>query len=57
MTLGIIELNDSGIQVAVDGDLVTTSPGYAVMDGEKLLVGAEGAQFARLLPSWTNNHF
>ena len=57
MTLGIIELNDSGIQVAVDGDLVTTSPGYAVMDGEKLLVGTEGAKFVRLLPSWTNNRF
>ena len=57
MTLGIIELNDSGIQVAVDGDLVTTSPGYAVMDGEKLLVGTEAAKFVRLLPSWTNNRF
>ncbi|HAK52687.1 MAG TPA: hypothetical protein DCM54_12415 [Gammaproteobacteria bacterium] len=57
MTLGIIELNDSGIQVAVDGDLVATSPGYAVLDGEKLLVGNEGAQFSRLLPTWTNNRF
>ena len=57
MTLGIIEINDSGIQVAVDTDLVLTSPGYAVMDGEKLLIGEQGAQFARLLPTWTNNRF
>lgn len=57
MTLGIIEINDSGIQVAVDTDLVITSPGYAVMDGEKLLIGEQGAQFARLLPTWTNNRF
>ena len=57
MSLGIIEINDSGIQVAVDTDLVLTSPGYAVMDGEKLLIGEQGAQFARLLPTWTNNRF
>ena len=57
MTPGIIEINDSGIQVAIGKDLVTTSPGYAVLDGEKLLIGQEGLQNSRLLPSWTNNRF
>jgi hypothetical protein len=57
VSLGIIELNDSGIQVAVDGELVAHSPGYAVLDGDRLLIGEEGVDFSRLLPRWTNNRF
>ena len=57
MTLGIIEINDTGIQVAIENELVTTSPGFAVMDGNHLLVGEEALKNARLLPRWTNNRF
>ncbi len=57
MAIGIFEINDTGIQVAVGSELVATSPGYAVMDGDKLLIGDDGAKFARLLPRWTNNRF
>jgi hypothetical protein len=57
VTLGIIEINDSGIQVAVDGRTVRVSPGYAVLDGDRLLVGEQGLSYCRLLPSWTNNRF
>jgi hypothetical protein len=57
LTLGIIEINDAGIQVAVDNKIVTTSPGFAVMDGKHLMVGTEALENARLLPRWTNNRF
>lgn len=57
MALGIIELNDAGIQVATDNGLLGTSPGFAVLDGNKLLVGEEALRNARLLPRWTNNKF
>jgi hypothetical protein len=57
LSLGIIEINDTGIQVAVDNKIITTSPGFAVMDGEHLMVGTEALENARLLPRWTNNRF
>lgn len=57
MALGIIEINDAGIQVAIENEIVTTSPGFAVMDGDHLLIGEEALQKARLLPRWTNNRF
>ncbi len=57
MTTGIIELNDAGLRLSVDNDILLTSPGYAVLDGKRLLVGTEGQQNARLLPRWTNNRF
>ena len=57
MALGIIDINDTGIQVAIDNEIVSTSPGFAVMDGDHLLVGSEALQNARLLPRWTNNRF
>ena len=57
MPLAVLELNDTGIQVAIDGAPVRTSPGFAVLDGERLYIGESGMQHARLLPSWTNNRF
>jgi len=57
LTLGIIEINDAGIQVATPGKIIATSPGFAVMDGERLMVGSEALENARLLPRWTNNRF
>lgn len=57
MPLGIIEINDVGIRTTVDDEIVRVSPGYAVLDGDKLLTGEEGMANARLLPRWTNNRF
>ncbi|HIG39599.1 MAG: hypothetical protein ABGY96_30540 [bacterium] len=57
MSTGFIELNDASINQAIDGRLIDTSPGYAVLDGEKMLLGQAGQQNARLLPRWTNNRF
>lgn len=57
MSIAVFNINDAGIQVSVDGDLVRTSPGYAVLDGNNLLTGEEASQNAKLLPRWTNNRF
>lgn len=57
MATAIIEINDAGLRAWVAGKLVLTSPGYAVMDGNRLLVGEEAIRNSRLLPRWTNNRF
>ena len=57
MSLAIFNLNDVGIQLAIDGSLVRTSPGYAVLDKDRLLVGEAASEKSRLLPGWTNNRF
>lgn len=57
MSLAVIEINDLGVEFSVEGGLVGTSPGFAVMDGDHLLLGKEGQENARLLPRWSNNQF
>ena len=57
MALGIIDISDAGVQVAIENELLKTSPGFAVMDGNHLLVGEDALNNARLLPRWTNNRF
>ena len=57
MSFAVIELNDSGLLVTVDGDVVSRSPGFAVLDGNRLMTGVEAYGCARLLPRWTNNRF
>ena len=36
MNLGIININDIGIQVALNDSIIDTSPGYAVIDKDKI---------------------
>ena len=57
MSIAIFNINDAGIQVSVDGDLLRTSPGYAVLDQDRLLTGEAAGENAKLLPRWTNNRF
>ena len=57
MTTAILNINDAGLQLALDGELARTSPGYAVLDSHKLMVGEDAAQHAKLLPRWANNRF
>ena len=57
MTLAVIDLNDAGIEIGIDGELVATSPGFSVIDGDRLMIGNEAAACARRLPRWTNNRF
>ena len=56
-TLGVFNINDAGIQVAVGNELIRTSPGYALLDEQQLLTGEAASQKVRLLPRWTNNRF
>ncbi len=57
MTIAVININDTGIQVGLDGEHIRTSPGYAVLHDSKLLTGEEARTNARLLPRWTNTRF
>ena len=57
MSLAIFNINDAGLQLSLNGDLIDTSRGYAVLDGDKLMVGEEAAQNTKLLTGWTNNKF
>ena len=57
MSIAIFNINDAGIQVSLDGDLLRTSPGYSVLDGDTLLTGEAASEQAKLLPRWTNNRF
>lgn len=57
MSLAVLTINDAGLQLAVDGELRRTSPGYAVLDGKVLLIGEEAVRKAKLLPRWTNTRF
>ncbi|MFT7218892.1 MAG: hypothetical protein ACI8Z1_000505 [Candidatus Azotimanducaceae bacterium] len=57
MSLAVLTINDAGLQLAVNGDLIRTSPGYAVLNGDQLMIGEEAASHAKLLPRWTNNRY
>ena len=57
MRLGIININDIGLEVALDEDHVFTSPGYAVVHDEAIFLGEDGRARFRSLPRWTNNRF
>ncbi|MFT7384074.1 MAG: hypothetical protein ACI90G_001657, partial [Urechidicola sp.] len=57
LTTALIEINDSSVDVSIDGASVVSSPGYAVLDGSHLLIGETAQKNARLLPRWTNTRF
>jgi len=57
VTILAIETNDAGIAVAKDLAIVAQSPGYAVLDEDKLLLGEEAERRAQLLPNQTNSRF
>ena len=42
MRLGIIIINDIGIQIALDEDHILNSPGYAVVHEESIFLGEDG---------------
>ena len=57
MRLGIININDVGVQMALDEEHILTSPGYAVVHDETIFLGDDGRAKFRSLPKWTNNRF
>ena len=57
MSLAIFNLNDAGVQLGLDGNPIRTSPGYAVLNDNDLMVGERAAGNTKLLPRWTNSRF
>lgn len=57
MSIAVFNINDAGIQLTVDRELVRTSPGIAVLNNNSLMTGEEAREKVKLLPRWTNNRF
>jgi hypothetical protein len=58
MSTVAIELNDTGILVASEPPLqIEASPGYVLLEGKELHLGAEAQSRARLKPRWVDNRF
>ena len=57
MSIAVFNINDAGIQLTVDSELVRTSPGIAVLNDNSLLTGEQASNNVKLLPRWTNNRF
>lgn len=57
MTLAAIELDDAAVSLARDGTLVTRSPGFALLDGDRLAVGEHARCRARLEPRLISTRF
>lgn len=57
MTVTVIELNDSEIRVARNGEIVLRSPGYAVVKPDRIEVGENALRIARLNPRETHNRY
>lgn len=53
----VIELNDNEIRVGVDGGIILRSPGYALIDGDKIEVGETAVHQARLQPRAVHNRY
>lgn len=57
MSLALIELNDAEINVSIEGDLVSCHPGTAILQPQKLLIGQQAHEQARLQPRLRKNRF
>ena len=57
MSLALIELNDTEINVSIEGNLVSSHPGIAILQPQKLLIGQQAHEQARLQPRLRKNRF
>jgi hypothetical protein len=57
MSTGAIEINDAGLLLAVDGETRPSSPGYALLDREPVVIGNEALRASRIEPLNVNNRF
>ena len=57
MSLAAIELNDAAVALARDGELLSESPGFALVEKDTLLVGDDARRRARLEPRSVSTRF
>lgn len=57
MSIAALELNDAGVTLALDGELVATSPGYALLARDAVRVGESARAAARLEPLNVSSRF
>ncbi|CAN5135585.1 hypothetical protein BH24PSE2_BH24PSE2_04240 [soil metagenome] len=57
MSVLVLELNDAGLIAADEGGILLESPGFAVVEPKRTIVGEPAWHSARLNPRWTNNRF
>lgn len=57
MALYVIELNDAGVRLATAERCVAESPGFALLQGERLLLGERARSEARLHPRHIQSQF
>ena len=57
MAQGVLEINDCGLRVFVGTDEVLDSPGVAVVEPHKIMVGTAALMHARSRPTQVNNQF
>lgn len=57
MSIAALELNDAGVTLAVDGEIVTTSPAYALLARDGVKVGESARAAARLEPLNVSSRF
>ena len=57
MSLKVIELNDLALQAGDDGGVLAASPGFALLQGKEVILGAEAEQQHRLYPTSSHHRF
>jgi len=57
MSLAAIELNDAAVALARDGELLSESPGFALIEKDALVVGDDARRRARLEPRLVSTRF
>ncbi len=57
MALNVIELNDAGVRIGSEEQHLAESPGYALLQGNRLLLGTQARSEARLHPRHTHTQF
>lgn len=57
MSLKVIELNDASLQVGDDGGVIAASPGFALLEGREVILGAAAEQRHRIDPTSSYDKF
>jgi hypothetical protein len=52
-----IEINDAGLTLAAAGKILAVEPGYALVDGKRIVTGSPAHAAARLRPRYVSNRY